>query len=182
MRVSVAHSDRYVLLVPGALDSLPTCCRGGHEQTVWSRPPQADHGRLSVRPISLRVMTIVLPIDPEGESPEDPLEVIGFEDVSVPIEHPARARTEVRVTFALSRPPSAREVLLVDQRNWRWGMSEGAARLRVDGYRIGDIAQSLALVKARLSEISQQARQLDLRDAETLRTVLEKLRAELPEV
>lgn len=127
-------------------------------------------------------MTIVLPIETQGESPEDPLEVIGFEDVTVPIEHPARARTEVRVTFALSRPPSAREVLLADQRNWRWGMSEGAARLRVDGFRIGDIAHSLALVKERLAEISQQARHLDLRDAATLRTVIEKLQAEFPEV
>jgi hypothetical protein len=127
-------------------------------------------------------MTIVLPIEPEGGRPEDPLEVIGFEDVTVPIENPARARTEARVTFALSRPPSAREVLFADQRNWRWGISEGVARLRVDGFRIGDIAHSLNLVRERLAEISQQARQLDLRDAETLRTVIEKLRAELPEV
>jgi len=56
-------------------------------------------------------VTVVMPSEPEDETPEDPLEVIGFKDVTVPIEHPARARTEVRVTFALSRPPSAREVV-----------------------------------------------------------------------
>ncbi|MCD4523950.1 hypothetical protein [Nocardioides sp. cx-173] len=127
-------------------------------------------------------MTVVMPIDPEDETPEDPLEIIGFEEVIVPIEHPARARTEVRVTFALSRPPSAREVFLADQRNWRWGMSEGVARLHVGGFHIGDVAHSVESAKARLAEISQQARQLDLRDAETLRTVTEKLRAELSEV
>lgn len=127
-------------------------------------------------------MTVVMPSEPKDETPEDPLEVIGFKDVTVPIEHPARARTEVRVTFALSRPPSAREVLLADQRNWRWGMSGGVAQLRVDGFRIGDIAHSLDLVKERLAEISQQAREFDLRDAETLSTVIEKLRAKLPQV
>ena len=35
-------------------------------------------------------------------------------------------------------------------------MSEGVARLGVDGFRIGDIANSLDLVKKRLAEINQQ--------------------------
>jgi len=70
----------------------------------------------------------------------------------------------------------------VDQRNWRWGMCEGVAQLRVDGFRIGDIAHSLDLVEERLAETSRQARELDLRDAETLSTVIEKLRAKLPQV
>ena len=61
-------------------------------------------------------------------------------------------------------------------------MSQGVARLRIDGFRIGDVAHSLDLAKERLAEVSQKARQLDLRDAETVRTVVEELRVELPEV
>ena len=66
--------------------------------------PKRSHCRLSVRPVSLRVMTVVMPSEPKDEPPEDPLEVIGSKDVTVPIEHPARARTEVRVTFRSVAP------------------------------------------------------------------------------
>lgn len=66
--------------------------------------PKRSHCRSSVRPVSLRVMTVVTPREPKDETPEDPLEVIGSKDVTVPIEHPARARTEVRVTFRSVAP------------------------------------------------------------------------------
>ena len=136
---------------------------------------------MSVRAVSVRVMTVVYPPEPEpAPTPEEALELTGFYESSVEVPRDTTGgHLPVRVRFGLSRPPSETEVLIIDDHTWGWRALEGQAELVVDGFNTRDIERSLREVRIRLADVTEAARDLEARRAAVVSDVTLSLGIEL---